>query len=151
MLEPFHLYLLLGVVLIVIEIVLLQLMFGWVLLLGVAAILTAVIGNFFELNYLQSNITMLLLSLAIITICIKPLMRWQRQHKKPSDSSDIIGRKCQVVETVTANGGAVKFSGTKWQAQLSRDAADQSVQIKPNSDVYIKKVKGIVLFVSEKP
>ena len=144
--EPYHLYLLLGVVLIVVEILLLQLLVGWVLLLGLASIFTSVIINLYQLSYLQSNFVLLLIFAILVAICIKPLRKWQQKNRKMADSSDIIGQTCVVVKVCTKSEvGEVKFSGTKWQATLHID--DNFEVAKVGQTVTIDSAQGIKLIV----
>ena len=148
-LEPYHSYLILAVVLIAIEFLLLQLMVGWVLLIGIASFITAFIALFHGLNYPEANLVLLVVSLLLVAICVKPLRKWQKSHRLISDGSDIIGQQCLVCETISVDKpGAVKFSGVKWRAALELSASTDAIKIvEKGKTVQISSVKGITLFV----
>ncbi len=52
----------------------------------------------------------------------KPLKNYQNAKEAPNTSSDMIGRQLLVAKTITAEAGAVAYSGIEWQARLVKGA-----------------------------
>ncbi|WP_019613936.1 NfeD family protein [Psychromonas ossibalaenae] len=57
----------------------------------------------------------------------KPLKHFQGTKAVADNSSDMIGQTVPVSETVTVNGGKIRFSGINWNARLSEDASVESI------------------------
>ncbi|WP_028866102.1 NfeD family protein [Psychromonas aquimarina] len=57
----------------------------------------------------------------------KPLKHFQGAKAVADNSSDMIGQIVPVSETVTINGGSIRFSGINWNARLADDASVESI------------------------
>jgi len=59
----------------------------------------------------------------------KPLKQFQGKGQVSDNSSDMIGQMVTVSETLTKQGGSIRFSGINWTARLEQDSDITSVAV----------------------
>lgn len=75
----------------------------------------------------------------------KPLKLFQGNGSVNDNSSDMIGQRVAVSETLTKHGGNIRFSGINWTARLSQDSTQDSIAI--GEHVTITGVEGNVMII----
>ncbi len=145
--NPFWLYLTLGVGLLAIELLVFQFTTFWLFFIGVGALVAAAFAWLVvDASYIATTAVFLVASVAVIAVLYKPLRNWQQ---KPSGIADnnAIGQKVKVKRDISAErGGIVSWSGSNWQAEL---AEGQHESLQAGDTAYVKSVEGIKLYVSK--
>ena len=86
-----------------------------------------------------------ILSLLSAIILWAPLKKFQGTTKVHDRSSDLIGQRVMVSETITISSGSVRYSGINWSARL--DTATQIEVITSGTQVLITGVDGNIILV----
>lgn len=119
---------------------------GPLLFFALASVITGVLVNIGLVTGWQSEILVVGVLSAIITILLwKPLKRIQNPESKTDDSSDMIGLTVPVVEEVTRSSGSIRYSGINWQARLDESCSVDSISI--DSQCTISGVTGTTMLV----
>ncbi len=144
--DPYLAFLILGALLIACEVLILQASIGWLLLLGISAIITALILWFIP-ALSMAGAMLIFISSSVVTIALlyKPMRRWQN---KPSamKANDAYGQEATVTQTIAKNNkGKIEWSGTNWDAALDDSASDNELPI--GAKVTIVSASGITLNV----
>lgn len=113
------------------------------------AIGCALTGALVSLN-LISSWEMELLFVGIFTLLSsvvmwKPLKLFQGNGRVHDNSSDMIGQRVAVSETLTKHGGYIRFSGVNWTARLSEDSPHENIAV--GEHVTISAVDGNVMII----
>jgi len=144
-LNPFWLFLVIGVTLIATEILVFQFTAFWLFFLGLGALVAAgyalLLG---DVTYIATLIVFLAASVAFTVLFFAPVRRWQ---KKPSAMSgnNAIGQQVTIKQTVgPATRGTVSWSGSDWQAEL---AQGESVTLSAGEAAKVVSVEGIRLLI----
>lgn len=109
----------------------------------------ALTGILVSLN-LISSWEMELLFVGIFTLVSsilmwKPLKLFQGNGNVTDNSSDMIGQRVAVSETLSKHGGNIRFSGINWSARLSEQSPHESIAI--GEHVTIAAVDGNVMII----
>lgn len=144
-LGPFLFFLILAVALIVSEILIFNLSVFWFLFVGLGALITAVVSWLVpEITWLFAILTFVISTSIISAALYKPLKRFQTK-KGPMAGNDAVGQTVTAVSDVeNKKAGTVDWSGAQWTARL----ASGSEVVKEGELAKIKRVEGIVLYVS---
>lgn len=142
---PFWLFLILGVVLLVIELLVFQFSTFWLFFLGVGALVAAafawVVGG---ATLLTTTAVFVVVSAAITALLYMPMRRWQSAPGSISDNN-AIGQKVLVKSRITSTeAGTVTWSGSDWQAELP-EGSDSILEAGQTARVV--EVEGIRLIV----
>ncbi len=144
--EPYLIFLILGGLLVACEILILQASVGWLLLLGLSALITSLILWFMPQLVITTALFIFIgCSVLVIAVLYKPMRRWQN---KPSamQANDAYGQEAVVVATITkTEAGKVDWSGTQWDAKIDSD--DNSETLDKGAKVIITNAAGITLSV----
>ncbi|WP_163932311.1 NfeD family protein [Paraferrimonas sp. SM1919] len=143
MMTPFYFFLILAIALIAIELMVFQLSIFWLLFIGLGALITSLVLTSMEMSWLPSTVVFVGSTVIISLLLYRPLKRWQDKPSK-LPGHDAIGQSVQVLETVSATGGKVRWSGVDWAAKLVD--ADQT-PIEPGTSATIVEMSGIELKV----
>ncbi len=145
--NPFWLYLTLGVGLLAIELLVFQFTTFWLFFIGVGALVAAAFAWLVtDASYIATTGVFLIASIAVIALLYKPLRHWQQ---KPSGIADnnAVGQKVKVKQDISAEeGGVVSWSGSSWQAEL---AEGQYEIIQTGDTARVVSVEGIKLYVAK--
>lgn len=143
--EPVYLFLIIGVVAILVEIVVLQLTTFWLLFIGIGALIASLVLFLFPgLGWLGGMIVFVVATVGITLALYKPLKRWQH-GPSPMKGNDAQGQQVLVIETINPDdAGKVSWSGADWRAVLV-DGADQP--LKAGQEGEIVEMSGITLIV----
>jgi len=144
-LNPFWLFLFIGVALVAAELLVFQFTAFWLFFLGLGALVAAgyalVSG---DVTYIATVSVFLAASVAFTLLFYAPIRRWQNKPSAMSDNN-AIGQQVTVKETVgPTTRGTVTWSGSDWQAQL---AAGESAILAVGDEATVVSVEGIRLFV----
>lgn len=144
-LNPFWLFLVIGVTLIATEILVFQFTAFWLFFIGLGALVAAgyalVLG---DVTYIATTIVFLAASVAFTVLFFAPIRRWQ---KKPSAMSgnNAIGQQVTIKQPVgPATRGTVSWSGSDWQAEL---AQGESITLSAGDAATVVSVEGIRLLI----
>jgi len=123
-------------------------MSGPLLFFAIACVLTGLLNTFGLVTTWQYEV----LALGVFTVISamllwKPLKKLQGDKKVYDTSSDMIGQRVMVSETVTQTSGSIRYSGINWQARLEPDASDQVIET--NTQVTIFAVDGTTMLVKK--
>ena len=143
---PIELWLFVGICCIAIEC--LQLPNIGFLFLGLGALSTGILINFFSGLALYQLIIFGLASLFWFLILWLPLKHYVYRKNKPSTYSNMIGNEVYVVSAPIISGtiGQVKWSGTIMNATLE---IDEKNPVEVGEKLYIKEMRGNVLICSK--
>ncbi len=121
-----------GFLLLIIEALALGFSTGFILFIGLGALLTGG-AIWFELvpaTWLSSIATFALSSVLISLLLWKPLRAIQRNSKPPKkdNSSDIIGLKFRLERDISTTApGVTRYSGVEWQVVIDHASAQQMI------------------------
>jgi len=59
----------------------------------------------------------------------KPLKKFQGKGPVSDNSSDMIGQMVTVSETLSKQGGSIRFSGINWTARLDQNSSIETIEI----------------------
>lgn len=144
-LNPFWLFLIIGVALIATEVLVFQFTAFWLFFLGLGSLVAA--GYAFlsgDVTYTATLIVFLVASVAFTILFFAPIRRWQ---KKPSAMSgnNAVGQQVTIKESVgPSRRGTVSWSGSDWQAEL---AQGESATLSAGDAAKVVSVEGIRLLI----
>ncbi|KGJ90858.1 NfeD family protein [Colwellia psychrerythraea] len=119
---------------------------GPLLFFAIASVITGVLINIGLIEGWQSQILVVGILTAIITLVLwKPLKNMQNSRSKTDDSSDMVGLQVPVFDSVTNDSGSIRYSGINWNARLADDV-DVAV-IENNSMCTIVAITGTTMLV----
>ena len=87
------------------------------------------------------------LTVVIALLLWKPLKKFQNSGGGADTSSDMIGRVVNVSKDITAEEGAIRYSGIDWQARL--DAGANEAFLAEGEQCIIASVSGNIMLVKE--
>ena len=119
-------------------------------LLGIASLVTALLISVGLISGWEVEILVVgVLTVLIALLLWKPLKKFQNSGGGADTSSDMIGREVKVSKDITAEGGAIRYSGIDWQARL--DASANEAFIAAGEQCIIASVNGNIMLVKETP
>ncbi len=144
-LNPFWLFLILGVALVAAEMLVFQFSIFWLFFIGLGALVTAGYAWLSgDVTYTAATAVFLLSSVAITALLYAPIRRWQRQPSGMEDNN-AVGQRVEVMQTVgPSNPGMVSWSGSDWQAEL---AEGETATLNAGDSATVVSIKGIRLFI----
>ncbi|MCF6325537.1 MAG: NfeD family protein [Gammaproteobacteria bacterium] len=121
-----------GFLLLIIEALALGFSTGFILFVGLGALLTggAIWSGIVPATWLSSIATFALSSVLISVLLWKPLRAIQRNSKPPEkdNTSDIIGLKFRLEREIsTTEPGVTRYSGIEWQVVIDHASEQQSI------------------------
>jgi len=144
-LNPFWLFLIIGVALVAIELLVFQFTTFWLFFIGLGALVAAgyaLLTN--GVTYTATMIVFLGASVAFTILLYAPIRRWQNKPSAMSDNN-AIGQQVTVKEPVgPATRGTVSWSGSDWQAEL---AQGELVTLNTGDIATVVSVEGIRLLI----
>ncbi len=144
-LNPFWLFLIIGIALIATEVLVFQFTAFWLFFIGLGSLVAA--GYAFlsaDVTYTATLIVFLVASVAFTILFFAPIRRWQ---KKPSAMSgnNAVGQQVTIKESVgPSRRGTVSWSGSDWQAEL---AQGESATLSVGDAATVVSVEGIRLLI----
>jgi len=144
-LNPFWLFLTIGVTLVAAELLVFQFTTFWLFFIGLGALVAAGFALLSgEVTYTATLIVFLGASVAFTILLYAPIRRWQNKPSAMSDNN-AIGQQVVVKEPVgPATRGTVTWSGSDWQAEL---AQGELVTLYAGDAATVVSVEGIRLFI----
>lgn len=144
-LNPFWLFLVIGVALVAIELLVFQFTAFWLFFIGLGALVAAGFALLSsEPTYTATMSVFLAASVAFTLLFYAPIRRWQNKPSAMSDNN-AIGQQVTVKEPVgPAKRGTVSWSGSDWQAEL---AQGESARLASGEEATVVSVEGIRLFI----
>jgi len=105
---------------------------GFVLFVGLAALLTGSLlwFNVVPPTWLASIATFALTSVIVSALLWKPLKRLQGDNKAPQkdNTSDLIGLKFRLEKTITADSsGVTRYSGIEWKVEIDLESKQNEI------------------------
>lgn len=142
---PFWLFLILGVVLLVIELLVFQFTTFWLFFIGLGALVAAgfawITGG---ATLLSTTAVFVVASAAITALLYVPIRRWQSAPSTIS-GNNAVGQKVMVkTQITTTQAGTVTWSGSDWQTEL---AEGSETELEPGQTARVAQVQGIRLIV----
>jgi membrane protein implicated in regulation of membrane protease activity len=102
---------------------------GPLLFFAIACFLTGLLVSFNLISSWEMEILLVgLFTLMSAIILWKPLKQFQGTTKVVDNSSDMIGQTVRVSETVTVNGGSIRYSGINWNARLAMHSQVENIE-----------------------
>ena len=121
-------------------------MSGPLLFFAIACVFTALLIRLNLLSSWESQILSVGVLTGFITLLLwKPLKQFQNSGGGADTSSDMIGKKVPSSSEITHLNGHIRFSGIDWNARLSSDCQEESVEA--NTPCIITGVEGNVMLV----
>lgn len=147
LLLPKYFFLILGFILIALELLVLTgLSGGWLLFIGLAAVITGVLGVLGIIASWTVSIIVFVILSVLLTIVLWRAMR--TPNPDTSDEMNMIGEVVTVDKTISkTNAGVIKWSGVEWKAELDPDESASDIQ--EGDKAIITAVKGITVFVKK--
>lgn len=144
-LNPFWLFLIIGVALVAAELLVFQFTAFWLFFIGLGALVAAGYALLSgDVTYTATTSVFLVASVAFTVLFYAPIRRWQNKPSAMSDNN-AIGQQVTVKEPVGPNtNGTVSWSGSDWQAVLAEGETNTLVV---GDSATVVSVKGIRLFV----
>jgi len=122
---------------------------GPLLFFAIACFLTGLLVSFNIVSSWEMEVLLVgLFTLMSALILWKPLKQFQGTKKVIDNSSDMIGQAVRVSETVTVNGGSIRYSGINWHARLS--SLSQVELLEKDIVVTITAMDGNIAIVDQK-
>ena len=87
------------------------------------------------------------LTVLIASLLWRPLKKFQNSGGGADTSSDMIGRVVTVSKDITAEEGAIRYSGIDWQARL--DASANEAFLAEGEQCIIASISGNIMLVKE--
>lgn len=119
---------------------------GPLLFFAIASVFT---GILIHLNIVTSweyeVLSLGILTAIIATLLWKPMKQFQNSGSGTDTSSDMIGKRVPSSSEITHVNGHVRFSGIDWNARLTDDCEEQSVET--DTPCIIVSVEGNVMVV----
>lgn len=146
MTEPPIILLIIGIILICIEILILQMVIGWLIIIGGAALLSALLLWLLpDIGWFFSILLFCFIATLSTLLLLKPVKRWQTAAS-PMPPRDIVGHKVVVTEAVSADQqGKITWSGTQWNARLDSSSPNERIEV--DQEAEIVSMTGITLIV----
>jgi len=144
--NPFWLFLIIGVGLLATELLVFQFTTFWLFFVGLGALVAAAFAWLMvDASYLVTTMVFFVASALITAVLFAPLRKWQT---KPSGIADnnAVGQRVEVKQTITReHAGVVNWSGSDWQAEL---ASGEQQPIVAGEYARVAAVEGIRLLVT---
>ncbi len=144
--NPFWLFLVVGVGLLAVEMLVFQFTTFWLFFIGIGALVAAAFAWLtVDASYLMTTLVFVIASAAVTALLYAPLRRWQKQPSAIS-GNNAVGQTVTVKNSISKDSaGLVSWSGSDWQAEL---AADQQGEIVAGDTARVVAVEGIRLVVA---
>ena len=144
--NPFWLFLVIGVGLLAVELLVFQFTTFWLFFVGLGALVAAAFAWLMvDASYLVTTLVFFISSAVITAVLFAPLRKWQTQPSGIADNN-AVGQRVEVTQTITRErAGVVNWSGSDWQAEL---ASDEQQSIEAGEYARVVSVEGIRLLVS---
>lgn len=123
---------------------------GPLLFFSIGCALTGILVSFNVISSWELEVLCVgLFTLFSAIILWKPLKRIQGTKSVVDNSSDMIGQVVPISNTVTINGGTVRYSGINWSARLIDSS--EVAEIKSGERGVIKSIDGNILLIDTIP
>ena len=123
---------------------------GPLLFFAIASLVTALLISVGLISGWEVEILVVgVLTVVIALLLWKPLKKFQNSGGGADTSSDMIGREVKVSKDITAEEGAIRYSGIDWQARL--DASANEAFLAAGEQCIIASVNGNIMLVKETP
>ena len=123
---------------------------GPLLFFAIASLVTALLISVGLISGWEVEILVVgALTVLIALLLWKPLKKFQNSGGGADTSSDMIGREVKVSKDITAEEGAIRYSGIDWQARL--DASANEAFLAAGEQCIIASVNGNIMLVKETP
>ena len=123
---------------------------GPLLFFAIASLVTALLISVGLISGWEAEILVVgVLTVLIASLLWRPLKKFQNSGGGADTSSDMIGRVVTVSKDITAEEGAIRYSGIDWQARL--DASANEAFIAEGEQCIIASVNGNIMLVKETP
>jgi len=144
-LNPFWLFLIVGVSLVALELLVFQFTTFWLFFLGLGALIAAAYAWISgDVSYATTLGVFLAASVALTALLYAPIRRWQNNPSAMSDNN-AVGQTVTVTSAISADTkGSASWSGTDWQAELAKG---ETTQLNVGDEATVVAVKGIRLFL----
>lgn len=121
-----------GFILLAIELLVLGFATGFVLFLGIAALITGGLlwGEVVPLTWLSSIATFVISSVIVSALLWKPFKNLENKRKIPAkdNSSDIIGYQFRLENNITTQSpGKTRYSGIDWKVEIDFESSLESI------------------------
>tara|TARA_B100000809_G_scaffold51759_2_gene47081 strand:+ start:2641 stop:3129 length:489 start_codon:yes stop_codon:yes gene_type:complete len=121
---------------------------GPLLFFAIASLVTALLISVGLISGWEAEILVVgVLTVLIASLLWRPLKKFQNSGGGADTSSDMIGRVVTVSKDITAEEGAIRYSGIDWQARL--DASANEAFIAEGEQCIIASVNGNTMLVKE--
>ncbi|MFP6794981.1 MAG: NfeD family protein [Pseudomonadales bacterium] len=121
---------------------------GPLLFFAIASLVTALLISVGLITGWEEEILVVgVLTVLIASLLWRPLKKFQNSGGGADTSSDMIGRVVTVSKDITAEEGAIRYSGIDWQARL--DASANEAFIAEGEQCIIASVNGNTMLVKE--
>ena len=121
---------------------------GPLLFFAIASLVTALLISAGLISGWEAEILVVgVLTVLIALLLWKPLKKFQNSGGGADTSSDMIGRVVAASKDITAEEGAVRYSGIDWQARV--DASASETFIAEGEQCVIASVNGNIMHVKE--
>ncbi len=121
---------------------------GPLLFFAIASLVTALLISVGLISGWEAEILVVgVLTVLIASLLWRPLKKFQNSGGGADTSSDMIGRAVTVSKDITAEEGAIRYSGIDWQARL--DASANEAFIAEGEQCIIASVNGNTMLVKE--
>lgn len=121
---------------------------GPLLFFAIASLCTALLISVGLISGWEAEIFVVgVLTVLIALLLWKPLKKFQNKGDGADTSSDMIGRVVAASKDITAEEGAIRYSGIDWQARV--DASASETFIAEGEQCIIASVNGNIMHVKE--
>jgi len=121
---------------------------GPLLFFAIASLVTALLISVGLISGWEVEILVVgVLTVLIALLLWKPLKKFQNSGGGADTSSDMIGRVVAVSKDITAEEGAIRYSGIDWQARV--DGSAKEAFIAAGEQCVIASVNGNIMLVRE--
>ncbi len=145
--NPFWLFLIIGVGLLAVELLVFQFTTFWLFFVGIGALIAAAFAWLAgDASYLSTTLVFLVASAVVTAVLFVPIRKWQKQPSAIADNN-AIGQRVKVKQAIsTEPGGIVSWSGSDWQAEL---ATGQVEPLSVGDNARVVSIEGIKLYVEK--
>ncbi|MEO2183806.1 MAG: NfeD family protein [bacterium] len=121
---------------------------GPLLFFAIASLVTALLISVGLISGWEAEILVVgVLTVLIALLLWRPLKKFQNSGGGADTSSDMIGRVVTVSKDITAEEGAIRYSGIDWQARLGASANEAFIA--EGEQCIIASVNGNIMLVKE--
>ena len=121
---------------------------GPLLFFAIASLVTALLISVGLISGWEAEILVVgVLTVLIASLLWRPLKKFQNSGGGADTSSDMIGRVVTVSKDITAEEGAIRYSGIDWQARLGASANEAFIA--EGEQCIIGSVNGNIMLVKE--